>query len=134
MTESITNEQIDALVRQALDEDIGSGDITSRNIIDENSLWTAEVLAKETLTLCGMEIFRRVFSLLDASCSFADSPHQDGEEVSPGDVIMKVLGKGVALLEGERTALNILQKLSGIATLTRQVCGTGGAGHGAGHT
>ena len=120
MTESITNEQIDALVRQALDEDIGSGDITTRNILDENSLWTAEVLAKETLTLCGMEIFRRVFSLLDASCTFAGSSHQDGEEVSTGDVIVKVLGKGVALLEGERTALNILQKLSGIATLTRK--------------
>jgi nicotinate-nucleotide pyrophosphorylase (carboxylating) len=120
LTESITNEQIDALVRQALDEDIGSGDITTRNILDESSLWTAEVLAKETLTLCGMEIFRRVFSLLDASCTFADSPHQDCAEVSPGDVIVKVLGKGVALLEGERTALNILQKLSGIATLTHK--------------
>ena len=120
MTESITNEQIDALVRQALDEDIGSGDITTRNILDESSLWTAEVLAKETLTLCGMEIFQRVFSLLDPSCTFADSPHQDGAVVLPGDMIMKVQGKGVALLEGERTALNILQKLSGIATLTHK--------------
>jgi nicotinate-nucleotide pyrophosphorylase (carboxylating) len=120
LTEPITLEHIDALARQALDEDIGSGDITTRNILDASSFWTAEVLAKENLTLCGLEIFRRVFSLLDTSCTFADSPHQDGEEVSPGDVIVKVQGKGVALLEGERTALNILQKLSGIATLTRR--------------
>lgn len=120
MTESISNEQIDALVQQALDEDMGSGDITTRNILDESSLWTAEVIAKETLTLCGMEIFRRVFYLLDASCTFAGSPHQDGDEVAPGEVIVQVQGRGVVLLEGERTALNILQKLSGIATLTRK--------------
>lgn len=120
MTEPITPEHIDTLVRQALDEDIGSGDITTRNILDESSFWTAEVVAKETLTLCGMEIFRRVFSLLDTSCTFAGSPHQDGDEVAPGDVIVQVQGRGVVLLEGERTALNILQKLSGIATLTRK--------------
>ncbi len=120
MTESITNEEIDALVQRALDEDIGSGDITTRSIVDDNSIWTAEVSAKETLTLCGMEIFRRVFSLLDAACAFSGPGHQDGDEVSSGEVILKVRGKGVALLEGERTALNILQKLSGIATLTRK--------------
>jgi nicotinate-nucleotide pyrophosphorylase (carboxylating) len=120
LTELITNKEIDALVQRALGEDIGSGDITTRNILDENSVWTAEVSAKETLTLCGVEIFRRVFSLLDASCTFSDPGHQDGDEVSSGDVITKVRGKGVALLEGERTALNILQKLSGIATLTRK--------------
>lgn len=120
MTETITNEEIDVLIKRALEEDIGSGDITTRNILDGSSLWTADVLAKETLTLCGMKIFRRVFSLLDASCTFSGANRQDGEEVSSGDVILKIHGKGVALLEGERTALNILQKLSGIATLTRR--------------
>lgn len=118
MTESIPSEEIDALIKRALDEDIGSGDITTRNILDENSIWEAEVLAKESLTLCGIEIFRRVFSMLDASCTFPGPCHRDGEEVSSGEVIMKIRGRGVALLEGERTALNILQKLSGIATLT----------------
>jgi nicotinate-nucleotide pyrophosphorylase (carboxylating) len=120
LTESITREQIDALIQRALDEDLGAGDITTRSILDESSTWEAEVLAKETLTLCGTEIFRRVFSMLDSSCSFPGPCHGDGEEVSSGDVIMNVRGKGVALLEGERTALNLLQKLSGVATLTRK--------------
>ncbi len=117
MNESITQEQIDALIKRALDEDLGTGDITTRNILDDSTIWEAEVLAKDTLTLCGTEIFRRVFSMLDASCTFPGNCHRDSEEVSAGDVIMKVRGKGMALLEGERTALNILQKLSGIATL-----------------
>jgi nicotinate-nucleotide pyrophosphorylase (carboxylating) len=120
LIETIPNKEIDALVRRALDEDIGSGDITTRNILDESTIWTAEVLAKETMTLCGVEIFRRVFSLLDGSCTFSGNSHQDGEEVLSGEVFLKIEGKGVALLEGERTALNILQKLSGIATLTRK--------------
>jgi len=120
LTESITNKKIDALIRRALDEDIGSGDITTRNILDESSIWTAEVLAKEPLTLCGTEIFRRVFSMLDPSCTFPAPCHRDGDEVSSGEVILKIHAKGIALLEGERTALNLLQKLSGIATLTRK--------------
>lgn len=120
MSESITREHIDALVKCALDEDLGAGDITTRNILDENSIWEAEVLAKETLTLCGTEIFRRVFSMLDASCTFSGTIHRDGEEVTSGNMIMSIRGKGITLLEGERTALNILQKLSGIATLTRK--------------
>ena len=120
MTEPITNEQIDSLVQLALDEDLGSGDITTRNILDEISIWTAEVLAKESLTLCGTEIFRRVFSILDSSCTFPGPCFRDGESVSSGEVIMKIRGKSIALLEGERTALNLLQKLSGIATLTRK--------------
>lgn len=120
MTETITNDQIDALVQRALDEDLGSGDITTRNILDEIFIWTAEVLAKESLTLCGTEIFRRVFSILDSSCTFPGPCFRDGESVSSGEVIMKIRGKSIALLEGERTALNLLQKLSGIATLTRK--------------
>jgi len=120
LTRSITTEQIDALIQRALEEDLGSGDITTRNILDESSTWTAEVLAKEPLTLCGTEIFRRVFTKLDSTCTFPGPGHRDGESVSSGDVIMKIRGKGVALLEGERTALNLLQKLSGIATLTHK--------------
>jgi len=120
LTKSITKEQIDALVQRALDEDLGSGDITTRNILDKSAILEAEVMAKESLTLSGTEIFHRVFSILDSSCMFPGPCHRDGEEASSGDVIMKIRGKGVALLEGERTALNLLQKLSGIATLTRK--------------
>ena len=120
LTEPISNEMIDDLIKRALDEDLGSGDITTRNILDESAVLEAEVLAKESLTLCGTEIFRRVFSLLDSSCTFPGRCRRDGDGVSSGDVIMKIRGKGVALLEGERPALNLLQKLSGIATLTRK--------------
>jgi nicotinate-nucleotide pyrophosphorylase (carboxylating) len=120
MMQPPTNDQIDALVQRALDEDLGTGDITTRNIVDGDVLWEAEALAKETLTLCGIEIFRRVFSMLDPSCTFPGSSRGDGEEVPSGSAIIKIRGKGITLLEGERTALNILQKLSGIATLTRK--------------
>jgi len=120
MKTSLTKDRIDALVQKALAEDLGAGDITTRSILDGDAIWDAEVSAKEPLTLCGTEIFRRVFSLLDPSCAFPGPCHRDGEAVAPGERIMKIRGSGVALLEGERTALNILQKLSGIATLTRK--------------
>lgn len=119
MNQTPSNDQIDALVRRGLDEDLGSGDVTARNILGD-SVWEAEVLAKENLILCGTEIFRRVFSMLDPSCTFTELLGRDGGEVSAGETILKVRGGGVALLEGERTALNILQKLSGVATLTRK--------------
>ena len=114
-----SNEQINALVQRALDEDLGSGDITTRNILGD-SLWEAEVQAKENLTLCGMEIFCRVFTHLDPSCTFPEINRRDGAQVAAGETILKVRGNGIALLEGERTGLNIMQKLSGIATLTRK--------------
>ncbi len=120
MKNPLTHDQIDALVQRTLVEDLGSGDITTRNIIDRGSVWEAEVVAKEPLTLSGLEIFQRVFTMLDPSCTFPGPCHRDGEELSAGDVIIKVRGKAVILLEGERTALNILQQLSGIATLTRK--------------
>jgi len=120
MKNPLTHDQIDALVQRTLVEDLGSGDITTRNIIDSEVVWEAEVVAKEPLTLSGLEIFRRVFTLLEPSCTFSGPGHRDGEELASGDVIIKVCGKAVTLLEGERTALNILQQLSGIATLTRK--------------
>jgi len=120
MKNSLTHDQIDALVQRTLVEDLGTGDITTRNIIDSGAVWEAEAVAKEALTLCGMEIFRRVFTMLDPSCTFPGPSHHDGEELTDGEVIIKIRGKAVTLLEGERTALNILQQLSGIATLTRK--------------
>jgi len=120
MKQPSTNDQIDALVQRALDEDLGSGDITTRSIIAGDAAWEAEIRAKEPLVLCGTEIFCRVFTMLDPSCTFAGPHRRDGEEVASGESIMKVRAKAIALLEGERTALNILQKLSGIATLTQK--------------
>lgn len=115
-----TNDQIDALIQLALDEDLGTGDITTRSIIEGDAPREAEIRAKENLVLCGTKIFCRVFTMLDPSCTFPGTCRKDGEEVAAGEGIMKVRASGIALLEGERTALNILQKLSGIATLTRK--------------
>ncbi len=117
---SLTAEQMDGLVKLALDEDLGSGDITTDGILDQDRVATAVVTAKESMVVCGLEIFRRVFLALDGEARFAGSACQDGDEVTVKEDIIKVTAKTSALLKGERAALNILQRLSGIATLTRK--------------
>lgn len=120
MTQPPSDEQIDALIRTALEEDLGPGDITTRSILDENPVKQAEVLAKEPMVLCGIGIFRRVFSILDPAAEFPAPCGRDGDEIPAGERILTVRAGCITLLEGERTALNILQRLSGIATLTRK--------------
>ncbi|GJL78192.1 MAG: nicotinate-nucleotide diphosphorylase (carboxylating) [Nitrospinaceae bacterium] len=120
MIQPPNQDQIDALVQRALDEDLGPGDITTQNIVCDNVIWEAEIRAKEPLVLCGTEIACRVFAMLDPTCTFPGRRRRDGEDVAKGEGILKVRANGIALLEGERTALNILQQLSGIATLTRK--------------
>ncbi len=117
---SLTPEQMDELVKLALAEDLGSGDITTDGILDQDRVATAVVTAKESMVLCGLEIFRRVFLTLDGEARFAGSTCQDGDSITAKKEIIKVTAKTSALLKGERVALNILQRLSGIATLTRK--------------
>lgn len=117
---SLTTEQIDGLVKQALAEDIGSGDITTDGILVRDDIATAVVTAKESLVVCGLDIFRRVFLHLDAGAQFPGSTVTDGSEIAAQAEIIQVQATTSALLKGERTALNILQRLSGIATLTRK--------------
>ena len=117
---SLTSEQIDGLVKQALDEDLGSGDITTDGILVHDDVATAVVTAKESLVLCGMDIFRRVFLYLDSDTKFPGSSPKEGAEIAAQAEIIRVQAKTSALLKGERTALNIVQRLSGIATLTRK--------------
>jgi nicotinate-nucleotide pyrophosphorylase (carboxylating) len=117
---SLTAEQIDALVTLALEEDLGSGDITTDGILAQDDVATAVVTAKEPLTVCGLGIFRRVFLHLDADSAFPGSTPKDGSEIAAYAQIIQVKAKISALLKGERTALNIVQRLSGIATLTRK--------------
>ena len=118
--ESLSDEQIDELVKLALAEDIGSGDITTEGILEQDRVVTAGVTAKESMVICGLDIFRRVFLALDGDAKFTDAACCDGDEVSVKEVIIEVTAKTSALLTGERAALNILQRLSGIATLTRK--------------
>jgi nicotinate-nucleotide pyrophosphorylase (carboxylating) len=117
---SLTTEQIDGLVIRALEEDIGAGDITTDGILIQDDVATAIVTAKESLVVCGLDIFRRVFLYLDAGAKFPGSMPKDGDEIAAGAKIIRIKAKTSALLKGERTALNILQRLSGIASLTRK--------------
>ena len=111
---------IESLINIALEEDIHNGDITTRNIISQGHLAAAELIAKETLILSGLEIFKTLFLILDSNTSFLSEPFKDGDFVEKGSAVIKFRCDGVKILEGERSGLNILQWLSGIATLTRK--------------
>jgi nicotinate-nucleotide pyrophosphorylase (carboxylating) len=120
MKNSLDEKTIDLLVMNALAEDIHDGDITTRNIFSENKNATAEIIAREAMVLCGLDVFKTVFKKLDANVRFSSEKFNDGDEVDAGGTIIKVECDVIPLLEGERTALNILQWLSGIATLTHK--------------
>ena len=112
--------QIDNLIKLALNEDVGLGDITTRSIVSEKDIFQAEILAKNDLILCGLDIFKAVFFYLDTNISYCDDIFKDGDFIKSGTIFLKMKGRGVALLEGERVALNIIQRLCGIASLTKQ--------------
>ena len=118
MKNSLDEKTINLLVMNALAEDIHDGDITTRSIFLDNKPATAEVIAREKMILCGLDVFQAVFKKLDAKVTFSSGKFSDGDEVLAGEIIIKVQCGVVPLLEGERSALNILQWLSGIATLT----------------
>jgi len=115
-----SKEQIDNLITIALDEDIGLGDITTRSIVSPDAIYVAEILTRENIVLCGLDILKSVFFKLDSDVSFSDDCFSDGDYIKSNTKILNIKANGVALLEGERVALNILQRLSGIATLTKQ--------------
>ncbi len=115
-----SKEQIDNLIAIALDEDIGLGDITTRSIVSPDAIYVAEILIRENLVLCGLDILKSVFSKLDPDVIFSNDCFSDGDYINSNTKILDIKANGVALLEGERVALNILQRLCGIATLTKQ--------------
>lgn len=107
------------LVRAALEEDIGSGDLTTEFTVDSERMGHAQVIAKSDGVLSGSEPFREVFRQLDDSLS-VKFLITDGEPLKAGDCVAELRGHVVPILTGERTALNFLQRLSGIATLTKR--------------
>lgn len=109
------------LVRMALAEDIGSGDATTNAIIPTEATGTARMVAREELLVCGLDIAAYVFRSLDPKLSVQEFA-QDGELVGSGQPLLSIQGSSRALLTAERTALNFVQKLSGIATLARTFC------------
>lgn len=111
---------IDNIILNALKEDIPYGDISTDCIIDEASSSIVDLIAKEEGVIAGLLVFERVFTLLgNVKVIFYK---KEGEKVFPGDLIAKLQGSTKSLLTGERTALNFLQRMSGIATLTSQYC------------
>ena len=111
--------EFDPIIEAALREDMPEGDITSEGIIPADARSEAIFLAKEDGILAGLEIARRVFEKIDLAVEFTGKI-QDGAAFRKSDILACVEGPSVALLKGERTALNFLQRLSGIATETRR--------------
>ena len=110
---------IDDLIKNALLEDINYIDVATDYLLDENQESEAIFVAKAEGILCGADVAMRVFSLLDDSFTYT-LHKKDGDLVRTGDLIAEFKGKTVKLLKGERTALNLIQHMSGIATLTNE--------------
>lgn len=115
----LTQSYIDSIINTALNEDINYIDVTTDNLISPDHTSSAYYIAKDSGVFCGIEIAKRVFELAGGNVEFETLIH-DGSEVKNGDIIAKMNGSTVTLLKGERTALNILQHLSGIATATNK--------------
>lgn len=112
-------QQARPLIKQALAEDIADGDVTTLCTVTAETNLHGRLLAKSGGVIAGLAVARLTFHLLDETVSF--EPHlDDGDAVQPGQVVATVKGPGRALLSGERTALNFLQRMSGIASLTRR--------------
>lgn len=108
---------VDRIIQLALAEDIGTGDVTTAATIAEGTLVRAQLVAKEDFLLAGIEVAARVFQLLDPAVAFEPLIH-DGQSVRRGEVLAWIKGEAAVLLQGERVALNLLQRMSGVATLT----------------
>jgi nicotinate-nucleotide pyrophosphorylase (carboxylating) len=113
------SEYIADLVRCSLEEDIGAGDATSAAVVPPQASARAHILARQTLVCAGLPIVEKIFQALDPEIHVT-CPHNDGSFVEPGAEIVKLKGSARAILTGERTALNFLAHLCGIATLTRR--------------
>lgn len=112
----------DALIETALKEDMPQGDITSENIIPADSESEAIILAKEEGVLAGIDVAERVFHKIDPSIVFKKNLN-DGQKFRKGQTLATIQGSSISLLKGERTALNFLQRMSGIATTTQKFVG-----------
>lgn len=110
---------IDKYILAALREDMTSGDITTDSILKDEKA-EVNLIAKDKGILAGLDVFKRVFELLDEDVTF-EFYFSDGDEVNNKDLIGKIRGRAKAILEGERTALNFLQRMSGIATYTKKM-------------
>jgi nicotinate-nucleotide pyrophosphorylase (carboxylating) len=118
---------LDDIIKQALEEDIGNGDITTLSTVDEDKQTEGFFIAKEEGVICGLPVLKRVFEIIDPAIKI-EYNITEGNTVKKGDKIARISGSAQNILTGERVALNFLQRLSGIATQThnavQQVSGT----------
>ena len=114
-------------VRRALAEDICWGDVTTEATVPAELRARGVILAKSPCVIAGLDVAAEAFLQLDPGCAF-EPQRTDGDRCEPGDVVAKVRGRAAAMLTAERTALNFLQRLSGVATLTRRFVEAAGGG------
>ncbi|SFO23288.1 nicotinate-nucleotide pyrophosphorylase [carboxylating] [Pseudobutyrivibrio sp. UC1225] len=110
----------DELIRMALREDISSEDVSTNSVMPEAKPGEVELICKQDGIICGMDVYERVFKILDEN-TIVEKYVKDGDEVKKGQLMAKVKGDIRVLLSGERVALNYLQRMSGIATYTNEV-------------
>lgn len=116
----LENGDVLASIGEFLAEDIGRGDITTRSTVPGETRGVGRFLAKEYLVVCGLDVAEAVFAHLDAEIPELETTFSDGDEVEEGTIFGALKGYADVLLTGERVALNLLQRMSGVATLTRQ--------------
>ena len=110
---------VDRLIRLALDEDVGPGDLTAEAVVPADARGSGLLFAKESLVVSGVSAAARVFLALDPDAEI-EAIRDEGDAAGPGDGVLRIKGSLRAILTGERTALNLLQRLCGIATLTKE--------------
>ena len=113
----LDNNIIDRIIKNALQEDLGWGDVTTDSTIPDTAVIRGNFIAKEEGIICGIEVCRRVFEMVDRSIDF-QARMKDGQRAFKGDIIAEISGNARSILKGERTALNFFQRMSGIATMT----------------
>jgi nicotinate-nucleotide pyrophosphorylase (carboxylating) len=122
MTVFPTSPLLDRLIDLALEEDLGTGDVTTQALIPPDLMGEAHIRAKQDLVVAGLPLAARVFHQVDSNLVF-EPQVEEGSQAAAGTVLARLSGPVAAILTGERTALNFLQRLSGIATFTRQMVG-----------
>ncbi len=118
-TSELPLSMVDAIVIRALEEDLGTGDVTTEACVPEDRMAVANGVARKEIVACGMPVAARVFSAVDPSVRFTPKV-EEGAKVGPGTVLFTVEGRARSLLSAERVALNLLQRMSGVATMTRR--------------
>ncbi|MCU0846383.1 MAG: carboxylating nicotinate-nucleotide diphosphorylase [Spirochaetes bacterium] len=120
MIKGIDKKRVRKLILMALKEDIGPGDITSKAIFGKSDISRAVIKSKDNGVLCGIEMVLYVYSLIDRRVSVSAIPH-DGDKIREGTIVCEMTGPTISLLSGERTVLNFIQRMSGIATRTSNI-------------